>query len=328
MSFKTYHPSFNPLTAEGSITPVLENNRYPFAHEAGVYIPGIDSFFITSNRFRTEDGEQKIQISKITRKNNTYTQEEIHPDPDIPMANGGVNYKDGILFCSQGTLTQPSALVYMEAHAPYKTTVLLNTFLDRRFNSINDVVVHSDGSIWFTDPPYGFEQGFRPEPELPAQVYRFDPATGSIRVVADGFGRPNGISFSPDEKTVYVTDTNMVHGRADGVDVDRKRAATIYAFDVKAYSGEPFLVTRRVLAMPDTGIPDGIKCDLQGNVYSGCGDGINVWSPGGVLLGKILIPGGVANFCFAQPGEILALNENRLWRVRLAGRARGALLKL
>ncbi|KAL2847763.1 hypothetical protein BJY01DRAFT_212403 [Aspergillus pseudoustus] len=328
MSFKIYHPSFNSLVAEGSVTLCLQNDAYPFAHEAGVYIPASDSFFMTSSRFRTADGAQMIQISKITRKDGTYIQEEIHPSPDIPMGNGGVNYKDGVLFCSQGTLEKPSALVYMEASAPYKSRVILDSFYDRRFNSVNDVVVHSDGSIWFTDPTYGFEQKFRPEPELPAQVYRFDPATGSIRVVADGFGKPNGISFSPDERIVYVTDTDMLHGKGDGVDVDLRRAATIYAFDIQYYSGEPFLINRRLFAMADTGIPDGIKCDLQGNVYSGCGDGIHVWSPGGVILGKIVIPGGVANFCFAQPGEILALNENRLWRVTLGRSTRGALLKL
>lgn len=78
--------------------------------------------------------------------------------------------------------------------------------------------------------------------------------------------------------------------------------------------------------MADKGIPDGIKCDLEGNVYSGCGDGINVWSPGGVLLGRILIDSGVANFCFGRRGEIIALNEHRLWRVRLGGDVKGALL--
>lgn len=80
--------------------------------------------------------------------------------------------------------------------------------------------------------------------------------------------------------------------------------------------------------MADNGIPDGIKCDLEGNVYSGCGDGINVWSPGGTLLGKILIKGGVANFCFGRNGEIFALNENRLWRVQLGAIVKGALLRL
>lgn len=78
--------------------------------------------------------------------------------------------------------------------------------------------------------------------------------------------------------------------------------------------------------MADTGIPDGVKCDVRGNVYSGCGDGINIWSPGGHLIGKILVEGGVANFCFGRNGEIFMLNENRLLRAKLAPSTRGALL--
>lgn len=85
-------------------------------------------------------------------------------------------------------------------------------------------------------------------------------------------------------------------------------------------------MNRRLFAMANTGIPDGIKCDLDGNVYSGCGDGINVWSPGGVLLGLIAIEGGVANFCFGRNGEIFALNEHKLWRIQLGEGVRGALL--
>jgi len=93
-------------------------------------------------------------------------------------------------------------------------------------------------------------------------------------------------------------------------------------------SGQPFLVNRRLFAMADTGIPDGIKCDTDGNVYSGCGDGLNIWSPGGVLLAKILIDGGIANFCFGRNGQVFLLNENRLWRLQLAKDRKGALLKL
>lgn len=78
--------------------------------------------------------------------------------------------------------------------------------------------------------------------------------------------------------------------------------------------------------MADTGIPDGIKCDVHGNVYSGCGDGINIWAPGGVLMGKILVPGGAANFCFGRNGEMFILNEHRLWKATLAPSTRGALL--
>ena len=101
-----------------------------------------------------------------------------------------------------------------------------------------------------------------------------------------------------------------------------------YAFDIATYSGQPFLINRRVFAMADTGIPDGIKCDTNGNVYSGCGDGVNVWSPGGVLLGKILIEGGVANFCFGRDGEVFMLNENKLWRTQLGDGVKGALLDI
>lgn len=92
------------------------------------------------------------------------------------------------------------------------------------------------------------------------------------------------------------------------------------------HHGQPFLCNRRLFAYAEVGIPDGIKCDTDGNVYSGCGDGIHVWSPGGVLLGRILVPGGVANFCFGRGGEVFILNEHRLWRAQLDTTVRGALL--
>lgn len=88
------------------------------------------------------------------------------------------------------------------------------------------------------------------------------------------------------------------------------------------------MINRRLFAFADVGIPDGIKCDTDGNVYSGCGDGVNVWSPGGVLLGKILVPGGTANFCFGKPGTMFLLNEHRLYRVDMDKKVVGALLRL
>lgn len=100
-----------------------------------------------------------------------------------------------------------------------------------------------------------------------------------------------------------------------------------YAFDVSTYSGQPFLTNRRLFAFAEVGVPDGIKCDVEGNVYSGCGDGVNVWSPGGVLLGKIRVKGGVANFCFGREGEMFILNEENLWRATLAESTKGALLQ-
>jgi len=100
-----------------------------------------------------------------------------------------------------------------------------------------------------------------------------------------------------------------------------------YAFDIIPRSSSAFLSNKRLFATSTTGIPDGIKCDLEGNVYSGCGDGLNVWSPGGILIGKVMCPGGVANFCFTKKGEIVLLNETKFWVVGVSERVEGALLR-
>ena len=203
---------------------LLENRNYPFAHEAGVYVPSTDEIFITSNQFSKSSDKHHVQISKIS-----FDTSKAQPSCEeitsvIPRANGGVNYENGILFCAQGSESLPSGLYKMSAFPPYESLILLSDFYGRPFNSPNDVVVHSDGSIWFTDPIYGFEQGFRPKPQLPSQVYRYQPATKSLRAMADGFQRPNGICFAPDERTVYVTDTDRVHG--DG-NIDGSRASSM-----------------------------------------------------------------------------------------------------
>uniref|UniRef100_A0A8H7KC90 SMP-30/Gluconolactonase/LRE-like region domain-containing protein n=1 Tax=Bionectria ochroleuca TaxID=29856 RepID=A0A8H7KC90_BIOOC len=303
-AFLQIHRSFSQVVGnEPSIRLCLEHESDPWAHEAGIYIPSTGALFVTSNRLVGIDGQQKVAISKINIEKKPFVREVI--DCGIAMANGGVNYQDGVLFCSQGTKDTPSGLWHMETEAPYRKTLVLDSFNGRPFNSPNDVVVHNDGSIWFTDPIYGYEQGFRPPPKLPNQVYRYDPRSKAA--------------------TVYITDTDSIHG--DGT-TDASRPATIYAFDVVSRGDQPFLTNRRLFAMADNGVPDGIKCDQFGNVYSGCGDGIHVWSPGGVLLGKILIPGGVANFCFARRGRILALNETRMWEISLAPHSLGSLLKL
>ncbi|KAF2832634.1 calcium-dependent phosphotriesterase [Ophiobolus disseminans] len=328
------------LGTDPKLDLLLEDKECPFAHEAGVYIPGDNSLFITSNQYpHPIAGTPHIHISRIQLPLGVDSKEvqctRVESD-NVPMPNGGVNYKEGVLFCAQGTLDEPGGIFYMPLSSvrrnpldtssdAYEARLLVSSFHGRSFNSPNDVAVHSDGSIWFTDPIYGWEQGIRPSPRLPNQVYRYDPATGGIRAIADSFGRPNGICFSPDETIVYITDTEWIHG--DG-GTDDTRASSIYAVDIATYSGQPFLINRRLFAMADTGIPDGIKCDMHGNVYSGCGDGLNIWSPGGVLLAKVLVGGGVANFCFGKGGQVFLLNEHRLWRLQLAKGCNGALLGL
>lgn len=220
--FAIYDTAFEEiLSPQPSINLAVEQD-WPFAHEAGVYIPEQDAVFVTSNRLG-EGPSSNIKISKISRDNNgTWSSEQV--PTNLAMGNGGINYGTGILLCSQGSASTPGGLVYMSPSPPFATRTLLDNFHGRQFNSLNDVVLHTDGSIWFTDPIYGFEQGFRSAPQLRSQVYRFDPVSGDVRVVADGFGRPNGICFSPDEQTLYVTDTDWIHG--DGT-TDEARAKTM-----------------------------------------------------------------------------------------------------
>lgn len=138
---------------------------------------------------------------------------------DISLGNGGCLYGCRLLFCDQGTMDQPSQLVLVDPMAPSTCSQpILNNYHGRPFNSLNDVITlrHPHDStkllIFFTDPTYGFEQGFRPQPQLPSHVYCFDPDIGDIRAVADGFCHPNGICFDPSGSVCYITDTGHIHG--------------------------------------------------------------------------------------------------------------------
>ncbi|KAL3425565.1 SMP-30/Gluconolaconase/LRE-like region [Phlyctema vagabunda] len=322
--FIIYDERFQAIIGGKPSIEVIGEQKDPFAHEAGVYIPSTAEIFITSNHLRI-GGKKKIQISKVKKVGEAWSVEPI--EPGIVLANGAVNYKDGVLFCEQGSLTEPGGLVYMEAQAPYKTEVILSNYHGRWFNSVNDVVIHADGSIWFTDPTYGYDQGIRPLSQIICQTYRYDPATGDIRAMDDSVRRPNGLCFSPDQQTLYITDTDGVHGDTHRPGIYAPaRAASIYAFDIIQRHSSPFLANKRLFAFADTGIPDGIKCDKAGNVYSGCGDGVHVWTPGGTLIGKIYVPGGCANLCFGKGGEMFLLNEERMWRAQLDPSLRGDLL--
>ena len=170
--------------------------------------------------------------------------------------------------------------------------VIATKFDDKKFNSPNDVVVKSDGSIWFTDPTYGLPKD--EDREIMKQgVYRVAP-DGKVTCVVDDFDQPNGLCFSPDEKLLYIADSG--------------KPRHIRVFDV---DGE-MLKNSRVFCAIDTGVPDGIRCDEKGNVWSSAGDGIQVFSPAGKLLGKIPVEESPANLCLvgrmgrhcsSQPGR-------------------------
>ncbi len=181
-----------------------------------------------------------------------------------------------------------------------RITVLADRHQGRRLNSPNDVVVKSDGTIWFTDPSYGITsdyEGNRAESEIGAcHVYRLDPTDGALTAVAEDFVRPNGLAFSPDEKTLYVADSSVTHDPAGN--------HHIRAFDV--IEGRR-LAKGRVFTEISPGFPDGFRCDTQGNVWCSSGDGVQVFAPDGTRLGKILVPEHVSNLCFGGP------KKNRLF---------------
>jgi gluconolactonase len=179
-------------------------------------------------------------------------------------------------------------------------TVLASHYQGKRFNSPNDAVVKSDGSIWFTDPAYGIDsdyEGHRAESEIGGcHVYRIDPGSGEIAIVADDFVRPNGIAFSPDESRLYVADTGATHV-ADG-------PRHIRAFHV----GENGRLTGgEVFATCTSGLFDGFRFDEAGRLWTSAGDGVHCYADDGALIGKILVPETVANVAFGGP------KRNRLY---------------
>jgi gluconolactonase len=152
----------------------------------------------------------------------------------------------------------------------------------KKLSSPNDVVVRSDGTIWFTDPEYGLAGRKK---ETPGNyVYRFDPATKGITAIVTDMQNPNGLCFSPDEATLYVANSG--------------KPPTIRAYSVGSGTGP---ATGRVFATIDKGVPDGIRCDEQGNVWSSSGDGVQIFSPSGSLIGRILLPESAANLAFGGP---------------------------
>ena len=210
-------------------------------------------------------------------------------------ANGNSRDRQGrLITCEHGgrrvSRTEPDGRI----------VTLADRFDNKRLNSPNDIVCKSDGSIWFTDPSFGilgWYEGHKAEPELPLNVYRWDPS-GKLEVVAEGISQPNGLAFSPDGKILYIVES-------------RSTPRKILAYDVIQNKS---LGNRRVLidAGPK-GTPDGFRVDMDGNLWCGWGmgeaglDGVHVFNPQGKLIGRIDLPERCANLCFG------GLERNRLF---------------
>jgi gluconolactonase len=202
--------------------------------------------------------------------------------------NGNTRDREGrLISCSHG------ARAVLRTEADGTITTLVDSHDGKRLNSPNDVVVRSDGTVWFTDPPYGIlsdYEGYKaPQEQAGCFVYCFDPADGSLRVVADDLAKPNGLAFSPDEAILYVSDTGQSH--------DPDWPAQIRAYDVNGNT----LRNSRLFVEVDSGLPDGFRLDSEGNIWTSAGLGVNVYNPTGALLGRIKTGAKTSNVVFGGP---------------------------
>jgi gluconolactonase len=284
------------------------------AHEGPVYFPDENALYFTSVPRPSIDRSPVVHIKRLSLD---------RPDEvsvlivDANGANGMTSDHEGALIvCEQGSRSKRARIAEVDRSTGEVQTVV-DHWSGLRFNSPNDVVVASDGAIWFTDPSYGQLQGFRPPSEVGDYVYRRDPQTGETTVVADSFDKPNGIAFSPDEHTLYVTDSGA---NQEPGSYDPARPHHIKAFDVldgRHLSGE------RLFAVVTPGFPDGLKVDGAGHLYASSFSGVQVFAPDGEHLGEIRLPGTV-NFCFGGPDHDLLLitTDTAVWAAALA--AKGA----
>ena len=204
------------------------------------------------------------------------------------FANGNTRDRQGRLLTCEHWTRRVTRTEYDGA-----ITVLIDRFEGKQLNSPNDIICRNDNSIWFTDPPFGISndyEGERSEPELPANVYRLDASTGKASVVASEIKGPNGLAFSPDERTLYIVE-------------GRETPRRLLAFEVLGDGNR--LGKRRIFAVADDGgALDGFRCDEDGNLWCGWGmgsaelDGVVVFSPAGERIGRIALPERCANLCF------------------------------
>lgn len=211
----------------------------------------------------------------------------------VTVLRNPADYQNGNCLDLEGRLVSCSgglrAIIRQEQDGAWK--VLVDRYQGKRLNSPNDLVVKSDSTIWFTDPPYGItepNQGYGGEQEQPGSyVYRFDPATGDLNAVVTEMLRPNGLAFALDERTLYISDSsafNLANGYHH-----------IRAYDVV---NEHQVTNGRVFAVIDPGQPDGLCVDQSGHIFVTAQDGVHIYTPDGTRIGKILVPETCANVTF------------------------------
>jgi gluconolactonase len=232
----------------------------------------------------------------------------------VEFTNGHVREADGsLLHCSHG-LRAVVRTTFGPGLQPLGDEVIVSHYQGRRLNSPNDVVVKRDGTIWFTDPPYGIlsnREGHQAESELGASyVFRFDPARKSLHIASAFVEEPNGLAFSPDESVLYVSDTSAAT-RTDGSGHHH-----IVAFDVV---GGHELTNPRIFAVVEPGLADGFRVDVHGFIYTSSEDSVQVYHPDGTRIGRIAVPQKVGNLVFGgeEGNELFICASTSLYRIVL-----------
>lgn len=223
------------------------------------------------------------------------------------FANGNTRDNQGrLVTCEHGT----RRVTRTEFNG--RIRVLADSFDGRKLNSPNDVVVKSDGTVWFTDPTYGIDndyEGYAAQPEYGGcYLFCFDPRDGTLRAAATDFDKPNGLAFSVDERTLYVVDTGGTHTAGGPHHIRALRV-----------SDENRVRESSLFQEVSPGFPDGLRLDRHGNIWTSAGDGVHCYAPDGTLLGKILVPEVVSNVCFggARQSRLFITASSSLYAVNL-----------
>ncbi len=241
-----------------------------------------------------------IPASRIYQYDAAGHKADVFRDPS-ENANGNFYDSAGALYTCEHGARRVSV-----QHPDGKIEVLVDRYEGKLFNSPNDIVVKNDGTVWFTDPTYGLSG--RPKEQTANNVYCFDPRSRELRAVVSDFDQPNGLCFSPDESRLYIADSG--------------KPRYVRVFDVNA---DNRLLNSRVFCKIDKGVPDGMRCDRHGNLFSTSADSIQIFSPSGELLGKIPVPETPANLCFAGPewNDLYITARTSLYHIKLTTAAAG-----
>lgn len=336
--------------------------EYKFAHEAPVYIPKLGKVMFSSNRLG-EGEDQTIEILTVDVETGAVEKlpEKVWKE-DLVMANGAVlnmmaHKKDKalerdakkiteVLVASQGNMQKKSGIYKLDLEDNSVTEVLtVSGWEGKEFNSLNDLAVDpKTGGIVFTDPAYGFAQGFRPKPSFGGVVWGFLPHNWkdegehgelhNVRMLEDHFRRPNGIAFADNGNTMLVSDSGMFPGAEfvseydlvggtvpDSVGaIDWAGPRHTYAYKVVRGPGQEIvgLTDRRTAFIAQAGVPDGVKLDCEGRIYTGVGNGVAIYDKYGTHLGTLKAPDGCANLVLVpgrgRQSEIVALCERQIWK--------------